>query len=154
LPDGLIVIATDGSAAAVKAVEVGLAQAVAQASDVVFVHFSPAAGPLFDANPKAGPSQAEVEAADPVLRAAAEAARARGVQARLEILDEHGAGDLAASLVGIASGSDASMIIVGTRGHGAIASAVLGSVSRSLLSFSTVPVLVVHAGQDQAQSAE
>ena len=154
MPDGLIVIATDGSAAAVKAVEVGLDLAVAQASDVVFVHFSAAAGPLFDANPKAGPSQAEVEAADPVLRAAAEAARARGVQARLEILDEHGAGDLAASLVGIASGSGASMIIVGTRGHGAIASAVLGSVSRSLLSFSTIPVLVVHAGHDRAQSAE
>ena len=153
MPDGLIVIATDGSAAAVKAVEVGLDLAVAQASDVVFVHFSPAARPLFDANPKAGPSQAEVEAADPVLRAAAEAARARGVKARLEILDEHGAGDVAASLVGIA-GSVASMIIVGTRGHGAIASAVLGSVSRSLLSFSTVPVLVVHAGHDEAQSAE
>jgi Universal stress protein family len=51
LPDGVIVVATDGSAAAVKAVEVGLGLAVAQASDVVFVHFSPAAGPLFDANP-------------------------------------------------------------------------------------------------------
>jgi nucleotide-binding universal stress UspA family protein len=155
LPDDLILVATDGSAAAAKAVEVGLDLAVARASDVVFVHYSPAAaGPLFDANPEAGPSQTEVEAADPVLRAAAEAARARGVQATLELVSEHGAGDLAASLAGTASGLGASMIIVGTRGHGAIASAVLGSVSRSLLGFSDIPVVVVHAGQDRAQSGE
>ncbi len=154
MPDSLLVIATDGSAAAAKAVEVGLDLAVAQTSDVVFVHFSPAAGPLFDANPMAGPSQTEVEAADPVLRAAAEAARARGVQATLDLRDEHGAGDLAASLAGMASGLGATMIIVGTRGHGAIASAVLGSVSRNLLTFSDLPVLVVHAGHGRAQSAE
>ena len=85
MPARLIVIATDGSAAAAKAVEVGLELAAAQASDVVFVHFSPAAGPLFAANPQEGPSQAEIEAADPVLRAAAEAARTRRVQAKLEL---------------------------------------------------------------------
>jgi len=153
LPARLIVIATDGSAAAAKAVEVGLELAAAQASDVVFVHFSPAAGPLFAANPQEGPSQAEIEAADPVLRAAAEAARTRRVQAKLELVAENGAGDIAASLAGMARGLDASMIVVGTRGHGGIASAVLGSVSRSLLSFSDVPVVVVHAGNDPAQSA-
>lgn len=154
MPDGLIVIATDGSAAAAKAVEVGLDLAVARANDVVFVHFSPAARPLLAANPEAGPSQAAVEAADPVLGAAAEAARERGVQATLKIMDEESAGDLAATLAGIASGLDATMIVVGTRGHGAIASAVLGSVSRTLLSFSDLPVLVAHAGQDRAQSAD
>lgn len=154
MPGGLIVIATDGSAAAAKAVEVGLELAAAQASDVVFVHFSRAAGPLFAANPEAGPSQSEIEAADPVLRAAAEAARARRVQAKLKLVAEIGAGDIAASLAGMAQGLDASLIVVGTRGHGGIASAVLGSVSRSLLSFSDLPVVVVHAGNDRAQSAD
>jgi nucleotide-binding universal stress UspA family protein len=148
LPDGLIVIATDGSAAAAKAVEVGLELAAAQASDVVFVHFSPAADPLFAADPEAGPSQAKIEAADPVLRAAAEAARARGVQAKLEIVPEHGARDIAASLAGLAQGLDAGVIVVGTRGQGAIGRAVLGSVSRSLLTWSNLPVVVVHPGQD------
>lgn len=154
MPDGLIVIATDGSTAATKAVEVGLELAAAQATDVVFVHVSPAAGPLFAADPEAGPSQEKIEEADSVLRAAAEAARARGVQAKLEILDEHGTGDIAATLAGIADGLDARMIVVGTRGRGAIGSAVLGSVSRSLLSISNLPVLVVHAGHDRAQSAK
>jgi len=155
LPNGLIVIATDGSAAATKAVEVGLELAAARASDVVFVHFSPVAGPLYASHPEAGPSQAEIEAADPVLRAAAEAARARRVHAKLELLvAEHGTGDIADSIAGMAQGLDASMIVVGTRGHGGIASAVLGSVSLDLLKFSELPVVVVHTGHGRAQSAD
>ena len=152
---GLILIATDASPAAAKAVEVGLELAAARASNVVFVHFSAAARPLFDAHPEAGPSQAEIEAADPVLRAAADAARVRAIQFTLKLHGaEHAAGDIAAALAGMASGLDASMIVLGTRGHGAIASAVLGSVSRTLLSFSSVPVVVVHPGDDQARSVD
>ncbi len=144
---GRILIAVDGSPAATKAVEVGLDIASAQGAAVTFVHFAAVARDLFEAAPDSGPSQAQIDAADPVLRAAAQAARARGLQADLEIADEHGAGDIAAALAGIADGIEADLIVTGTRGRGTIASAVLGSVSHGLLSLATRPVVVVHAGE-------
>jgi nucleotide-binding universal stress UspA family protein len=141
-----IIIAVDGSPAADEALGVGLDLASVQQASVMLVHFSPVAHDLFDRHPDEGPSQDEIKAADPVLRAAAEAAAARGVQADVEIADEHGAGDIAAAIAGIADGVDADLIVVGTRGRGAVASAVLGSVSQGLLTLSTRPVVVVHAG--------
>lgn len=148
MPGSVIVIATDGSAAAQKAVEVGLGLAAAQGSEVVFIHSAPEiAHALFEASPETGPSQASIEAADGVLKAAADAARERDVMARVELAGDHGAGDIAAWVAGVAEGVNAGMIVVGTRGRGAIGSTVLGSVSRSLLSYSELPVVVVHAGQ-------
>ncbi len=142
-----IIIAVDGSRPADLALSVGLDLASVQQAAVTLVHFSPVAHALFAQHPDSGPSQDEVRAADPVLRAAAEAAAARGIEAQLEIADEHGAGDIAAAIAGIAEGIDADLIVVGTRGRGAVASAVLGSVSHGLLSLSSRPVVVVHAGE-------
>jgi len=143
---GRILIATDGSPAAARAVEVGLEIAAARRAEVVFVHFSPVAGPLFEAAPIHGPAQEEIEAADPVLRAAAAAARARGVPARLQIADERGTDNIAAAIVGIAEGVEAGAIVLGTRGRGALASVLLGSVARGVLELAEMPVVVVHAG--------
>jgi len=139
-----IVIAVDGSPGAQQAVAVGLDLAAARSAEVVFVHFSSAAGQFSDIHPNAGPTQDEIEEADPVLRAAAEAARERDVRLQLETHDEHGTGDIAAAIAGIAEGREASLIVVGTRGRGALTSAVLGSVSRGLLGLAPVPVVVVH----------
>jgi nucleotide-binding universal stress UspA family protein len=146
---GRIVIAVDGSKPALKALDVALDIAAAQQSKVTLVHFSSAARELFEANPEEGPSQQEIKAADTVLRSAAEAAAARGVETDLEIVDEHGTGDIAAAIAGIADGLDADLIVVGTRGRGAVAGAVLGSVSHGLLGISTRPVVVVHGGDEK-----
>jgi nucleotide-binding universal stress UspA family protein len=141
-----LVIGVDGSPAANRAVEVGLELAVGSGADVVFMHFSPLAESLFREDPENGPSQQRIAEADPVLKQAAETARARGVRAELDLEAERGKGNIAAALAGVAEGKDADFIVVGTRGHGEILSAVLGSVSHELLMISRLPVVVVHAG--------
>ena len=58
----------------------------------------------------------------------------------------------AARLAAVATGEHADFIVVGTRGRGRISSAVLGSVSRELLSHAPCPVLVVPPGAGAMQT--
>ena len=55
-------------------------------------------------------------------------------------------GDIVIGVLGAAESANADVIVVGSRGHGAVAAGVLGSVSNALLSRSTRPVMVVAAG--------
>lgn len=142
-----IVIAIDGSPAADEAMKVGLRLAAAQEATVIFAHFAPVATELLSDLPGHGPTQEVVEEADPVLRAAAEQARKHRVAFELVVYDEHGTNDIAESIVGIAEGRDADLIVVGTRGRGGITGAVLGSVSQRLLHISRLPVVTVHVRQ-------
>jgi len=50
-----------------------------------------------------------------------------------------------------AAGHD--LIVMGSRGRGAIRSAVLGSVSHFVLNHTAVPVLIVHDGEREAEAA-
>jgi nucleotide-binding universal stress UspA family protein len=144
-----IVIGVDGTPAATKASEVGIRLAGSMHADVLFVHFSKLADRLFAADPDNGPSQEQLEQADPVLAAAAAAARAAGVAAELMVQDEHGAGMIAANLAGLAEGVEAELVVVGNRGRSEVAEIVLGSVVHELLSLSSRPVVVVHAGKEK-----
>ena len=78
-------------------------------------------------------------AAGSVLRAAvAEAtAESSGVQVKAQI----GEGSAAQLLLVAASG--ASMVVVGSRGHGGIAGTLLGSVGQTLAQHSPCPVLII-----------
>jgi nucleotide-binding universal stress UspA family protein len=147
----LIVIAVDGSAAAKQATTVGLDLAAAQRAKVVFVHFTAIATSLFEREPTEGPSQQMIEEADPVLGAAAKDARVHGIEFELEIVDEHGTSNMASAIAGIAEGKGANLIVVGTRGRGAVTGAVLGSVSHGLLSLSRLPVVVTHAANTNTE---
>jgi len=144
-----IVIGVDGTPAATKASQVGIRLAASMHADVLFVHFSRVADQLFQEDPDNGPSQERLEEADPVLAAAAAAARAEGVAADLMVQDEHGAGMIAANLAGVAEGVDAELVVVGNRGRNEVAEIVLGSVVHELLRLSSRPVVVVHAGQEK-----
>jgi nucleotide-binding universal stress UspA family protein len=52
-------------------------------------------------------------------------------------------GDPATLIADVARSRNADLLIVGSRGHGGLASALIGSVSRALLTRSSAPVMVV-----------
>ncbi len=136
-----ILIATDGSPSAGEAVELGLQLASEQDAEAIFVHVAPS----FDVVPvhafgMSGVTAHELTTVDRApLDAATDLAERKGVRARTELLS----GDAADEIVALADSIDSDLIVIGSRGHGAVASALLGSVSRGVLHEARRPVLVV-----------
>jgi nucleotide-binding universal stress UspA family protein len=64
-----------------------------------------------------------------------------------------GAGDPGAELLKRAGAADHDLIVMGSRGRGAVRSAFLGSVSHFVLNHTTVPVLIVHDGESESGTA-
>jgi nucleotide-binding universal stress UspA family protein len=136
-----ILIATDGSDEAREAVDFGLELADEHAAQVVFVHVAPAV----DVVPTSGfgmtgavPHELTDYDWSPLTDARA-LAEERGVEARTQMLR----GETADEIVAYADTIDADLIVVGSRGHGTLASALLGSVSRGVLREARRPVLIV-----------
>jgi nucleotide-binding universal stress UspA family protein len=136
-----ILIATDGSPSAQEAVRFGLELAEEQGAEVVLAH----AVPALDVLPGGGWGWAptmehELSEADwRPLNEAMALAEERGIAAEKAMLR----GDPVNEIVAYADTIDADLIVVGSRGHGAIASALLGSVSRGVLHEARRPVLIV-----------
>jgi nucleotide-binding universal stress UspA family protein len=139
-----IVIATDGSPAAQEAVDVGLEFAKEQGADVTFIHVTVPdeyMGGRLAARPI--PHREEIDESETALKAAADAAEEAGISYALERIS----GDTVDTIVGIADGKDADLIVVGSRGRGPMTAALLGSVSRGVLQHAKRPVLIVRAAK-------
>jgi nucleotide-binding universal stress UspA family protein len=141
-----ILIATDGSPSSAEAVELGIELAAEHEAAVIFVHVAPRTDVLGLAGYGMAGSLPRVphvvsEEDRVSLVEAAETAEAQGVHASTKLL----VGDIVDEIVAYADTQDVDMIVVGSRGHGALASALLGSVSRGVLSESKRPVMVVRA---------
>lgn len=148
-----IIIATDGSRSALEAVEYGLELATDQDAEPIFVHVAPTTEvlpvtPLGMGAPVSVPHEPD-EHDRASLDAAVEIAAAKGLEAKAELLS----GNAAHAIVAYADSVDADLIVVGSRGHGTIAGALLGSVSRSVLREAKRPVLVIRAAADRVESA-
>jgi len=149
-----IVIATDGSKPAREAVELGLELTAEDEAKPILVHVIPD----IDVMPTSGlglsippaivhePTDEDRAPLEDALALAAE----RGIDAEAELL----AGSPAPRIVAYADSVGADLIVVGSRGHGGITSAVLGSVSRAVLAQTRLPVLVVRAARSAVEVGE
>ena len=147
-----ILIATDGSESAREGLDFGLELAEEQGATPFVVYVAPAVEVLpyasFAAPAPTVPHELDEEDRMPLQEAAAIAAR-RGLDVKTELL----VGNPADEIVAFGDTIDADLIVVGSRGQGAIASVLLGSVSRAVLHESRRPVLVVRGAHVAAEAA-
>lgn len=144
-----ILIATDGSDGAWAAVEEGIALAAEIGAEVTFVTVRPHESVLLGDRMYQQHLTEHLASAHAALDAAEVEARRAGVDFDADILE----GDPAERIAQAARGWGADLVVVGCRGHGAVASAVFGSVSRGVLSVSSVPVMVVRTVARTAAAA-
>jgi nucleotide-binding universal stress UspA family protein len=145
-----IVAATDGSEESLRAVEWAAREAVLRGAPLRIVS---AAGLLPRMIPDHEKEQYETvtdvisESSDRALQAASE--RAAKVAPGLLIDADHLTGAPADAVT--QSGSGALMLVVGSRGIGAFAALILGSVSRYAATHATCPVVIVREAPDAAR---
>lgn len=137
-----ILIATDGSEGAEGAAVAGARVARTLGTTAILVYVRPSLGPLGDPYYQEKLSEQMAHA-----RVALDRARVlvdqEGVGAAEEILE----GSAADRIVELARDRNAPLIVVGSRGLGAVAGALLGSVSSAIIHRADRPVLVVPQGR-------
>ena len=146
-----ILVATDGSPSAVEAAQFGIELAREHAAELVFAHVVPEydlvpatvlqIGGAFPHEP--GPHDLAL------LEDAATLAAEHGIFATTALLR----GATVEALVEYAESHDVDLVVVGSRGHGAIAGTLLGSVSLELLRRSRRPVAIVRAQAEERSKA-
>jgi nucleotide-binding universal stress UspA family protein len=136
-----ILVATDGSPSSTEAVAFGVELAAEHEAELIIVHVVP----TLDVVPATGFGIGGAFPHEPsehdhgLLQEAAAVAAEHAVFATTAMLR----GDTVDEIVACADSHDVDLIVVGSRGHGTIASTLLGSVSRGVLSESKRPVLIV-----------
>ena len=147
-----IVVATDGSPSSAEAVAFGVELARDLDAELTFVHVAPMVdvAPMLG-YPVVGAIPHHTSAADAApLEHALVYAGAHGVAAESELL----VGDTVDEIVAFADSRDADLIVLGSHGHGSIAAALLGSVSRGVLHEARRPVVVVRGETVEEEPAE
>lgn len=136
-----ILVATDGSPSAAEAVRFGVELATEHAAELIFVHVVP----TVDVVPAAVFGMCTAFPHEPsdedraMLEDAAAVAAEHGVVPTTALLR----GETVAAIAAFADSHEVDLIVVGTRGRGAIAGTLLGSVSLGILREAKRPVLVV-----------
>lgn len=151
-----VVVAFDGSAeaqAALRAAATLFGDRVIIVVSVWEPALAAAMMPPYDATGLAAPlpSREEMEAVDDAQREHAASAAESAVRfvrelgGTAEALPVSDGVNVAETVSAIAEQRDAAVVVVGSRGHGAVKSRLLGSTSRRLLQDTRRPVLIVRA---------
>lgn len=134
-------VATDGSPGGRDAVRqaVVLARESGAILSILYVRHAPL--PVFGDPFYQRTLSEELARGRAVVEDAAAAARAAGVATDVDVLE----GNPATQIVQLARHRRVDMIIVGSRGRGAVVGTLLGSVSKAVVNGAACPVLVVQA---------
>jgi nucleotide-binding universal stress UspA family protein len=142
----LILVATDGSAGADRAIDYAARRAKAEGLDLVIVNVVGGYGlpdkavRAFTRTQGAWLREELASLSAETLNKARDRARRLGVRA---IRLESRTGDAVPTIIKVARETKVEAIIVGKRGAGRVAGVLLGSVSQKLVSLASIPVTVV-----------
>jgi len=139
-----ILLATDGSPDAGQAMEYARDLALRDGAQVIVAHaFEPVPTYLGD-SVRGRVLARHVAAGEKVAGDAARKLQQADVDVIIEVLE----GPAADAILNVAGVRECDLIVMGSRGHGALVSLVLGSVSHRVLARARAPVLVVKASGD------
>jgi nucleotide-binding universal stress UspA family protein len=137
-----IVWATDGSPAADTALPTVQGLAAREGTKLYVLHCID----VFVGPRSAGlPVNADAEELQAKVKAQAETLAQGGADAELRVVESPGHGGPARAIADVAGELGADLIVVGTRGHTALAGLMVGGVTQRLLHLAPCPVLAVPA---------
>jgi nucleotide-binding universal stress UspA family protein len=136
-----ILLATDGSSHAQEALRYACDLALRDGAQVIVVHaFAPV--PSYMGEPWGEQAIGRhVGEGHRIAELAAQQLREAGVDFRVEVLE----GPPADAILRVADVRGCDLIVIGSRGHGPLASLLLGSVSHHVAAHARVPVMIVRA---------
>jgi len=142
-----ILLATDGSPDAGQALAYARDLALRDGAQVIVVHaFEPV--PTYLGDPLEGRVLARhVAAGQEVANDAAGKLQEAGLDVIVEVLE----GPAADAILNVAEVRQCDLIVMGSRGHGALARLLLGSVSQSVLAQTRLPVMIVRAQEAETE---
>ena len=134
-----ILLATDGSSPAEKALMYARDLALRDNAQVIVVHaFEPV--PAYLGTPWEEQVEAQHTATGKqIANAAAQKLQAAGLDVIVEVLE----GPAADAILRVADTRQCDLIVMGCRGHGTLTSLLVGSVSHRVLAHARVPVMIV-----------
>lgn len=135
-----LLVPTDDSTSAIRAVDHAIAHAIATDSEVHVLHVQPHA-PVYGmiGAYRAGMDKVSDERSRTILAAAARRLKRAGVRHTVHTAN----GEVAPTIVTTAQRLGCDGIIMGTRGVGGLAKRVLGSVAASVVDLTELPVTLV-----------
>ena len=140
-----LLVAVDGSDGSAAAVDEALALAREVGAHVTFAFVRKPPSTLLGHPYYDRLLSTELGKARETIDAVAAKAREAGVESSGEILE----GDPVDEILSVADNRGADLIVMGSRGRGALAGALLGSVSSAVVQHASVPVLVAKERADR-----